>query len=155
MTLPSGFIQVSDWPKDTMLSTLTLTDYKYCTSVYPCCWPICALLGSIPVLSQFAILLLSLNICCRVYLSVVSSFLLSPPPSFILYIGGDEGSNKPLTQRNQFFIGFKEHIRLSFMCAMLQFQAGEVLGFKRKFYGAVNSTQFSFPFHPHKLVTHQ
>lgn len=121
------------------------------TFVYLCCCLICALLNSpycISVISAVlsVYLLWPVSICCILY----------PAFSFILYlIGGYEGSNKTLTQRNQFFIGFKERIRLRFMCALLQFLAVEVLGFKRKFYGAVNSIQFSFPFHPHKLVTHQ
>lgn len=41
------------------------------------------------------------------------------------------------------------------MGVTLQFQGGQVLGFKRKVYGAVNIAQFSFPFQPHKVVTDQ
>lgn len=47
----------------------------------------------------------------------------------------------------------KDGVSLSFMGGTLQFQGGQVLGFKRKVYGAVNIAQFSFPFRPHKVET--
>lgn len=62
---------------------------------------------------------------------------------------------RDLKRINKCFIRFKDGVSLSFMAAKLQFQGGPVLGFKRKVYSAVNRAQFSFPFHPHKVVTVQ
>lgn len=99
--------------------------------------------------------------------SLLSSLLFAFNPS-LSYVSLLSSDSLLLTQRwekrrikqdlkriNKYFIRLKDSVSLSFMGATLQFQGGQVLGFKRKVYGAVNRAQFSFPFQPHKVVTVQ
>jgi len=70
-------------------------------------------------------------------------------------VGKEEHIKKDLKESINVSSVLKDDVRPNFMDTTLQFQGGQVLGFKRKVYGAVNIAQFSFPFQPHKDVTDQ